>query len=435
MRNSILSTAKVLIISHNSLSLTANNGKTLESIFDCFPSESIAQLFFQTEVPSSNKFKNFFRISDLDIVRKLPSLKFDFGDKIESEYHSKQPNVYGDSSWIVNKIKKLTKLKSVVRTLLYSFNIEKGNKLNSWLDEFNPTAVFVLGGESAFLFRIALRISQKRAIPLHLFFTDDYIFNSKSSCFNVVRINYLNTIYSCVKYSKSCFCISDKMSQLYKEKFLKDFNTLNNAVDLNKEVVERINYPGKPIRFVYAGGLTLGRDLALLNFCQVISLFSLHNKGLDVGVDIYSANEIPSKIRNSLNEINNLKVSMHGFKPALEMDFIYNNADFLLHVESSEPVNKSKTYLSISTKISECLVSKRCLIAFGPSDLASMELIKDNEIGVQLDSELPIYENEKVLSSIIFCDKKYKQVVDFGYDYATRNFSKKSVQDTLLNQL
>ena len=54
---------KVLIVSQNSLSLHANNGKTLTNIFQKWESNSLAQLYFQDEIPESVKFHKFYRIN------------------------------------------------------------------------------------------------------------------------------------------------------------------------------------------------------------------------------------------------------------------------------------------------------------------------------------------------------------------------------------
>ena len=49
----------ILLISQNSLSLHANNGKTLTNIFQKWDKDNLAQLYFQDEIPESLKFDNF----------------------------------------------------------------------------------------------------------------------------------------------------------------------------------------------------------------------------------------------------------------------------------------------------------------------------------------------------------------------------------------
>jgi hypothetical protein len=75
------------------------------------------------------------------------------------------------------------------------------------------------------------------------------------------------------------------------------------------------------------------------------------------------------------------------------------------------------------------------LVAFGPADIASMEIIEKNNIGIQLNSSAAISYNAGKLSEMITLDEAYNEMVSRGYEYAVNNFSKSSVQGTLLRNL
>ena len=55
---------RVLLFSHNALSDTKNNGKTLSAIFSGWPREALAQLYLAHEAPSYAVCGNFFRVTD-----------------------------------------------------------------------------------------------------------------------------------------------------------------------------------------------------------------------------------------------------------------------------------------------------------------------------------------------------------------------------------
>ena len=69
MVNDRLNKPKVLIISHNSLSDTRNNGKTLLSFFSSWDDEHIAQIYKTNEWPNTKKCKSFYRITDFDVFK------------------------------------------------------------------------------------------------------------------------------------------------------------------------------------------------------------------------------------------------------------------------------------------------------------------------------------------------------------------------------
>ena len=61
---------KVLVISHNILSHTSNMGRTLLNFFKDFPQESLSQLYFHKEVPTTDICTDYFRVTDFDVIKK-----------------------------------------------------------------------------------------------------------------------------------------------------------------------------------------------------------------------------------------------------------------------------------------------------------------------------------------------------------------------------
>jgi hypothetical protein len=110
-----------------------------------------------------------------------------------------------------------------------------------------------------------------------------------------------------------------------------------------------------------------------------------------------------------------------------ELEKRKSEADILLHVESDDEFSKSITRLSISTKIPEYLAVGRPVLAFGPSEVASMRLLKENKIGLVVDSN----ESDKsILKNLkeLFYNKNYRiTLAKRGYNYVLENFDNKKV--------
>ena len=66
---------KILIISANALSETQNNGKTIVSLFNKWPKNKIAHLYFREEEEDRERCEKFFYISDYDALDSILSLK------------------------------------------------------------------------------------------------------------------------------------------------------------------------------------------------------------------------------------------------------------------------------------------------------------------------------------------------------------------------
>lgn len=104
------------------------------------------------------------------------------------------------------------------------------------------------------------------------------------------------------------------------------------------------------------------------------------------------------------------------------------DSDILLHVESDDIKYRSFTRLAISTKIPEYLMHSRFVLGYGPAELASMELLTENKIGMCINSDSTIQEKEQQLEQIM--DANFRNEIAYcGYLYATKHFDKKKNAD------
>ena len=66
---------RVLVISHNVFSPSTAMGRTLKEFFVGWDNQCIAQLYFHSEVPTDIVCENYFRITDVDVVKSIFSRK------------------------------------------------------------------------------------------------------------------------------------------------------------------------------------------------------------------------------------------------------------------------------------------------------------------------------------------------------------------------
>ena len=79
------------------------------------------------------------------------------------------------------------------------------------------------------------------------------------------------------------------------------------------------------------------------------------------------------------------------------MKKVLNDADVLVHVESFDHNSKKTTYLSVSTKIPEYMYSRKCILAVGPKDVASVEYLIETKSGFVITS----MDNQDIDNKII----------------------------------
>ena len=173
---------RTLIITHNAFDDHKNNGKTLNTLFNGWASDAIAQLFFLDEQPKSTYCKKYFRITDRDVVRAI--LKLNGNESCGQVVGNNDPGITETSQAYKPSRFSFTKKIStgipirILRDLLWSTKVWKTKTLLDWLKEFNPDVIFWGVGNSKFSADIAYWISGFLKIPLCLYYGDDYVLHS-----------------------------------------------------------------------------------------------------------------------------------------------------------------------------------------------------------------------------------------------------------------
>ncbi len=428
---------KVLVISHNALSLHFNNGKTLYSLFKDFPNGNVAQLFFQDEIPESDKFYTFFKLTDIDIIKCLFKLKqrniCGSESKIKlGEHFNYQMSKY--KQVIINILRNNMFFLVLLRNLVYWLPFWNSKNLNEWIEKFAPDAIFFLGGNYKFSFNIAYKLSQYYRIPLYIYITDDYIFNEiKGAYFSKIQQKGLiNTYKKSFNYAKQVFVIGEQMAKDFGKFFGRNFIPIMNLIE-----VDRYNniIVGKEkddtITIVYIGGLHLNRWKQIVNFGRIINDIIL-STGSKIVIEVYSITQPEEQIFNQLN------IAPLSYKGKLLGDDVIRrmkSADILLHVESDEEKYRQLTRLSVSTKISEYCACKKCIIAYGPNEVASIRLIEDNKLGITITDAFSDEENRIRLKNLLL-DKKLQDDIGLNaYNFALNNFEAKVTRHRFLEYL
>lgn len=391
---------KVLILSHNALSDTQNNGKTLSSFFYGWSKDSLAQIFLQPEIPDFTVCNNFYRMSDYEILNNF-IYKGSIGNEIfeESKNNDNIQNLSSNIQKLYLERRKSTERKGLnklihdnfvrrtpsfvlIRNLLWGKKKWINDNLINWINNFKPDVLFFQGSSAAFGYEIALWICNEFKIPLILELTDDYTcLLYRYSIIERSNLNkYLKLFKKAIKYASTVCVISDDMMYEYKKKFGGNYNVIMNSVNI-PAVVSRDDFL-QPIKLVYAGNVFLNRWKVLNIIGEALVKIKKEN-GIDASLDIYSPIPIPQKIVNELQKTGNVKYK--GFLSSKELKHAISVSNILVHVESFDEKMRRITRLSISTKIPEYMASGKCILAVGPKDVASINYLSINDCAFVLN--------------------------------------------------
>jgi hypothetical protein len=395
---------RILIISHNSFSNKSNNGKTLESIFSSFKKENLFQIYFRNiENLDYSYCENYLHLTPFKFNLNLISRN------ILIKQNNKQ-------SFLIKFLENNISIKYILIDLYWKIFFWNKKKVFNWCLENNFKSIFFLSGQSLFSQNLALKISKEFHIPLFVYFTDDYLIypvrNNLLDKFHEYRIE--KSFKKLINNSIKSFAIGQVMCDEYSIFFKKEFSPIMNSIKF-------IDYPDPLYTFdliiSYFGSLHTNRWESLLNFSIIINKYNQDNKR-KLFLNIYT-----STILEEIDIIKFNRKYVNFYKPVYgkQLEEKISSTNFLLHCESDKVQFKSITKLSISTKIPEYTTTKRPIIAYGPTDIASIKLLNDNNLAFIFNSNENfdiLYNKIELLFNINLCN----YLANRAYQYAKENF-------------
>jgi len=396
---------RVLIVSHNAMSDTQSNGKTLSVFFKHWDTECLAQVYLTTDVPDFSVCHKYFQINDFDIVRRFFLNKKKQGRIVEKTSVAEMKSLKDEvtkSPTLKLLRRNISPFFRLLRDLMWSFSGYKTRELTKFIEEFNPQIIFFQSSSGVFAYSLTKWVCKSKNIPLIMQVTDDYVSGmfTLDPFFWIQMLRVRLAFKWAISYSSCVVAIGEKMVKEYKTRFGGNYTiAMNSASEIS---LPKYTADNQVINFVYAGNLGLNRwkILVLLASC----LEELKNdEGICAYLSIYSLIEPDAEELKFLN-----KSTCSEFKGSLtteQLNDVKTHSDVLVHVEAFDKTNKNITRLSISTKIPEYLASGRCIFAVGPEDVASMQYIVEDQLGVAVLSDRK-EELKEALKDIIMDKEK-----------------------------
>lgn len=387
---------RVLLVSHNVLSQTTNNGRTMSGFFHGWPVNKLAELYLNPEIPDSNICERYYRVSDMDLLESLVKLKRPgtrlSADDIQRNIANNR-TIKEEQESIYNLGRKRRPYMYIMRNILWGLNTWNTRDLNLWIDEFKPDIIVYVAGSFAYSYKIALNIAKSRNLPLVVYFSDDYYIThlkSISPLYWLNRLHFRSITKKTFKYLSDYICICDVMAMDYSNAFNKQGHVIMTTTDLKPTQADE---PDGKFVISYLGNINLDRWKVLLEIGKVIK--KIISEGNDIEFVVYSRETDKERIEQLTYENG---IQFKGKISYQQVREVISQSNLLLHVESFDEINRIKTRYSISTKIPDSLASERCIFACGPPEIASIKYLKDNNCAhVVIDPN----ELEKALREII----------------------------------
>ncbi len=368
---------RLLIVSHNCLSKTGSNGRTLMNYLVGWDKEKIAQFYIHPEKPDFSVCKNYFCITDSSIMRSILKRK----PAGRAVYDIPKGSIPEAVSTAPKEVKRITKNSAItlIRELAWMSSFWNSKKLNKWIDNFSPEVILFQAGDAAFLFRFVRKIAAERNIPVVIYNTEGYYFKPKSYMAENAFTNLLYPIVHqmfCREYRKllkvtkhsiyNCDLLCDDYNRAFNDNGCVIMNT---SEFTNEEVCQE-----KEKKIIYAGNLGLLRHKGLIEFAEAL-------KAADSEMVLEVYGKAPDSIvEKELNEC--IAIKYNGLIPYDELKKKLTKSKYLLHVESFHEFYKEDLKYAFSTKIADSLASGACLFVYAPENMAVCQYLKDKNATV-----------------------------------------------------
>lgn len=269
----------------------------------------------------------------------------------------------------------------------------KTRELESWLDEFHPSIIFFVGGDSCFAYRICSYIKRRYNARLALYITDDYFMPRRydSLVGKLRRVIIRKHFVECLKITDTFFTISESMSKAYKEEFGKDSIWVVNMIDPLRD--NSIKNENEKTTLIYTGSIYYGRDKVLGRLSEAVEKYVENCNQKNIELIIFSNNSINNKRKKNIIHGKSTKLLKSVGKEELIKQL--NSSDILVFVESFDNRQIEKTKYSLSTKIPEYLSLHKPILAVGPEEVGSMQYLKN--VSMCVCDENQIYDKLKEL--------------------------------------
>jgi len=377
---------KVLVISSAAMNNHSATGVTMSSLFKGWPSDRIAQIYDDSTEPNRAICENCYRLS-VDDFWLLQGIKKTV-QTLRSGIRLFRPGSSQSTTLAASLNSSLVHSSTSAWGDLVPFTLSK--ELRTWLDEFKPDVIYSVFG-SIRMMELSRKIASRHAIKIVPHFMDDWPATIyQHSCAHWLPSKVLNrSLKKTLSSSRDCMAISEDMAREFEQRYMLSFSNFMNCIEMEKDKKVVCNAKDGIVLFGYVGGLHLNRWKSLKAIG--LAMQGLNASGVTPQLVIHAPQKDIDRYKVELESVSSILIG--GSLPYESISKEILKYDVLVHIESFLATDQKYTRLSISTKIPQYMSSGLPILAYGPTDISSINYIKNTESGLIVDLE----NNDKLL--------------------------------------
>lgn len=353
------------------------SSRAMDAEFHFWEKENVAQIFTRNIIPTKGHCGELFQISDSKLLKRWLHKTKETGTLyLYDELADSGVNQIIDDSAMQKLGTKHTPTIEIMRRILWRKKYWCTDKLNDWLDEFQPECIFYNFSNHIFTQQIALYVAERYNIPIITAIGDDFYFNDQKSyspAYHLYRTIFKKLTRQILnrKNSSAVYC-SDKIRDKYNNEFGLNGETIYLSSSLKRKPFSPINI-SKPI-VAYFGNIRLGRNDSLVDVANALRKINSEYK-----LEVYAGESDPSYYQKLKDHPN---IVYGGSIPYSKVQERTGACDIVVVVEGFKPENIAYTRYSLSTKAADSLASGATVLAYGPADAGVIGYLVDTKATV-----------------------------------------------------
>ncbi len=363
---------KVLILSHNPMSIRTSIGKTLVSLFASFRKEELCQIYVNAGKPERDICSSCFRITDKSALKGIFTRRVQGGAVEPEECVTESPS---DGRRVVSSANRNKPHIELLRDAVWMLSPWYNKAMRQWVREQQPTCIFAAIGSNKFLYDMALKISKEFSLPLYTYVCDDfYTMKTPRTLFGPLWSFLLRRkTRQLLSQSQGIISICPEMSQVYQKEFGRPAATVMTGTNFPPADSPRVSESVNVLR--YFGKVSLNRYQSLADIGEVLDRIN-DEQGSNYALEIYCGAVSPQE-EQVLSERKCIRT--FDFISGQQFQDTFFSSDVLVHIEAFDKDSIERVRHSVSTKIADSMACGIPLLAYGPKEIASMGHLLRNE--------------------------------------------------------
>lgn len=383
-----------------------STSRAFDAYFHYWEKENIAQIFSNTKKPCKGHCATLFQITDYRILQKWLGKKVDTGiiynyNDLNNEWLDNDLEVNNSKAETAYRIgAKHNSLTHLLRGILWRKRFWCTDKLNNWMDEFQPECIFLAFSDDYFIPTIALYAAKRYNIPIVSCIGDDYYFNVEKSLnpiYHLYKSSYKKLIDKVLSWPGSAIYISDKIRDKYNSEFNLDGETVYLTSTVQRKPFDIINIKNPII--TYFGNIGMGRNNSLNEIG-----YALGEINPNYILEVYS-NENNEEVYSIFDKNQNIKFM--GSVPYNKVQKRMNESDITIIVEGFEEKDINLSRYSLSTKAADSLASGSSIFVYGSFESGIIEYMDSTNAAMVCTNKNELVSSLKELISNVELQKKY----------------------------